>query len=366
MKHGLSTIRRLALGGVVSVFALAACVQVSAAKNLSYATLAADVYSPMQLDSWFMQEVTKRTEGRLTFSTFYNGTLLGAPDIMSGTGAGAADLGSIFPLSYNSSEYPISGVMMPLLTANPYAMMDAFMVIYNSNGRLREEYESRNLRVLYGGGYAENTLWTRMPIKTAADLDGKRLRAVGPIGEVYHLMGADVVALPWSESVEGVQRGVVDGMTTSPIDSSISAGLHDLLGNVTNAGELGPTGVQLTFINLDVWNALSPEDQKIIEEVASETTAKYRDILEPRIENAVSVIQTKIDAGQVEFSYFNDEQNLEFVEKAGKPLIDAWLAEMEKQGIDGQALLDEFNAAIESAEKAYPYETGIARLAKQN
>ena len=64
----------------------------------------------------YFDEVTKRTNGRVTFEYYYGGVLLKASDVYPGLSRGAVDIGYTVPAAFNPREYPLAGVTLPFVT----------------------------------------------------------------------------------------------------------------------------------------------------------------------------------------------------------------------------------------------------------
>jgi len=152
-------------------------------RKLTYATYIPDTFAMTKADIWFMDEVTKRTNGRITFEKYYSGSLLKASDILPGVASGAADIGNSVPSAYNRQDYPLSNITLPFVTTRVDSMTRAFKDLYDSNPQFRKEYESRGLKLLYAPAYGENTIWSTKEIAKPADVKGLRVRAVLAIGD---------------------------------------------------------------------------------------------------------------------------------------------------------------------------------------
>ena len=66
-------------------------------RKLTYVTFLADTFPMTKTDIWFMDEVTRRTNGRITFEKYFSGSLLKPSDILPGVSSGAADIGNSVP-----------------------------------------------------------------------------------------------------------------------------------------------------------------------------------------------------------------------------------------------------------------------------
>ena len=95
-----------------------------------------------------------------------------------------------------------------------------------------------------------------------------------------------------------------------------------------------------TNINLDTWNALSPELQKAVKEAGAETT----EMSWKRMETILIEKNNKdMRAAGVTVIENPPQEFLDFLQKAGKPALDELLV---KLGPNGPAMLDDFRRRI--------------------
>ena len=107
--------------------------------------------------------------------------------------------------------------------------------------------------------------------KTVEDFKGMRVRALAGIGEAMRKLGAVPTSVDATEVYTSLERGVVDGIgwvTLALTGLSLQDFLKYRIYPSYWQGDLGMT------INLDKWNALSPEARRIIEEEAIRSEAE--------------------------------------------------------------------------------------------
>lgn len=334
-----------------------------APRKLTYAHyLAANQGTLVEIDAWFMDEVTKRTNGRVTFERYYSGTLLKAVDIMPGVGAKAADIGTGAPGAYNRRDYPISSITLPFISSKLDSVIKSYRELYDSNDSFRKEYESRGVKLLYAPAYAENAVWSTKPIATPAQLKGLKIRALLSVGDVFAKLGASPVAMPWHEAIEGMQRGVIDAMSAAPIDTAVRGGLHEVAKYGGDVGDMGIYAMSTTVINLEVWNSLDPETQKVMQEVAAEMPQHYLKTLNADMDIAVGKLIERAKGGKFELQLFSEADAKRMRETVGKEVWQEWVQTVNKSGSDGQKILDEFIALTQKYDKLSDYESGFSRL----
>lgn len=125
-----------------------------------------------------------------------------------------------------------------------------------------EEFKKLNSVPLSGWTSSAYMLACREPIKTLADLKGKRVRATGGAAEFIKHLGGVPVGATLVEAVGLLQRGGLD----------CQYGIHDWLRTFGYADfakhltdhPLGLTGPAIGFmLNRDFWNKLTPDQKKL-------------------------------------------------------------------------------------------------------
>lgn len=344
--------------GVSSAILLTVASPANAEVTLTYATYFNANDPLVQVDTWFMEEVTKRTNGEVKFDTYFGGAMLGGPDIYPGLTKGAVDVGMSVPAAFQQGDYILTNVTLPYITDNSVAVTYAFNELLKELEPLRQEYHNQNIKLLYALGFSENTIWSNKPIRTIDDLKGMRIRSVMSIANALGMLGAVPVTMGFGNSVDALQRKVIDGFSSAPFLTSVSVGLQDFAPYVSDGGGMGVYAVSSTGMNKDKWDSLSPEAQKAIEEVAAEVPAHYAKLLDPMVEEAIVKIK---DAGKTEVIVMSDEEKAKVRDTVAQPLWDQWLAAASERGVDANAFLQRYRDLVAENAAHDKYIPGLAR-----
>lgn len=337
---------------------------VVAAEKLVYATFFADFYAGSKADIWFMEQVEKRSGGQITFERYWNQSLLRATDLMQGLSSGAADLVNASASIYNAKDYPLSGVVMPYLTTRGDSAMLAWNELYKNNADLRNEYESQGGKMLYGFSWSENSVWTKRPISKIEEFKGIKIRAVPPIAEPIRKLGGTPVALAWAEGIEALQRGVVDGVGSTPFDSAVHAGMHEVAKYGNDFGGTGIYTMGVVVMSLARYNKLSAEHRKIIDEVTAEMGVQTAKAQNASVDAAVDKLCAAKD--RLVVTRFSEEDRKKIYDIAGVGVQQDWLKRIKAETkVDGQALLDQFVGYVRQYEKESTYVPGYDRYEKK-
>jgi TRAP-type C4-dicarboxylate transport system substrate-binding protein len=176
------------------------------------------------------------------------------------------------------------------------------------------------------------------PIRTLEDLKGAKIRVPSrPINDALAALGATPVGMPVPQVPEAIQRGVVDGAVL-PYEVTRPLRVHELVNSHTEfAGDRGLyTVVFLFLMNKDKYDSLPADLKKVIDDNSGIPLAL--EVGEAWDKAEVPGRQAAKDLGD-QF-YVIDGAELERWKAGTQPVIDAWVAERNKAGDDGQALLD--------------------------
>lgn len=136
-----------------------------------------------------------------------------------------------------------------------------------------EEFRRLNSVPLAGWVAAPYQLLCREPIKSAAELKGKRIRATGGNAEMLNAAGAVTIAGTLTEAVNLLQRGGLD-CVLGAADWLRTFGYADFAKYVTDYS-LGMTGPAVgLMMSRDAWNKLTPQQREVHLRAAARLTAE--------------------------------------------------------------------------------------------
>jgi TRAP-type C4-dicarboxylate transport system substrate-binding protein len=347
---------RIIVAAMGTLLALGASAQEK--RELTYATFygSNDFYETSS--KYFMDEVTKRSDGKITFQPYYGGSLLKTAEMSTGISKGAADIGSGVPAAFNPREFPLSGVVLPFITENPYAATKAFAELYKENEDLQKEYSRNNQRLLWAIGSGENTVWTNKPIRTAEDLKGARIRAIIGVADAIMALGGTPISIPWVEALELVQRGGAEGVSGTPFNQSIVTKVFDMAPYGSNGGRMGVYTLVTWSINERTWNSFDDETKRIFNEVAESVPDHYFAEYEKEMDRTVKLAQE----AKVQYVPIEEAEVQRWKQVAQPVVTDKWLGQAKRSVSDPAALLDRFTALVKKHEAERPYVTGFDRL----
>jgi TRAP-type C4-dicarboxylate transport system substrate-binding protein len=221
----------------------------------------------------FADQVKERTNGEVTVQIYPNNSLIEEPTeqyqaIMQGT----TDM-SVFPLDYASGDVPAFSItLMPAMVAS-HAQAQNYQdaEIGERIDQMTEENGVKVLTWVWNAGAIGSK--TEEPILTPDDVRGGMVtRAAGPrVEQMLERVGFGLASMSSSEIYSAMQTGTLDSAITSTSSFS-SYRLHEQIKSYTS-----PTGgytfwfmFEPLIIGMDQFEQLTPEQQKIVEEVGAE------------------------------------------------------------------------------------------------
>ena len=173
------------------------------------------------------------------------------------------------------------------------------------------------------------------PPQSVADFDGKRLRALGGMGEAAKKLGATPSTMPASETYTALQRGTIDAIGFPYTYTFVSYKTEEISDWVTTNMKLGTVNCPTVF-NVDAWNALPDQYKELLNSLKDGAAAAMEAAYNAQDE--VNVKRWK-EEGKIQLVEIPEDEMAEFRRIAGKPVWDAWV-EDNKDDVPAQELLD--------------------------
>jgi len=265
----------------------------AAPKKLVFAHINPPPESAAVAFAWMAEEFNKRAKGALEMQ-FHGSTLLTKElEIMNAVKVGNIAIGN--PAGAAATVFPEMGVFLV-----PYLVRSYDQAYRMFNGAIGDQLdktfqEKYKVKVLCFFDYGFRHFWnSKRPIAEPKDLRGLKLRV--QLARVYadtiNGLGGNAVPMPWGEVITAAQSGVIDGADL-PIVNILALKAYEVSKYCSMTyHNYGPTA---NVINLDIWNGLKPEEQKLLLDVSREaqerirkdtesvdSLAKAKELLEPK------------------------------------------------------------------------------------
>lgn len=315
---------------VVAAALAAAPVATSAAEKWNIATPYPDASYVTSIVREFADTVRQDTNGEIDITVHAGASLYKLPEIKRAVQTGQIAGGELL-LGALANEDAIFGVaMMPFLTRD---LQDAAKLWEAARPFTEARFEKQGLKLLWGTIWPGQSLLTRKPVETFADLSGTKFRVQNPTtAELAERMGVTGVRVETADIPQAFLTGIIDGMYTSNETAATLKG-WDYLTHSYEANAWYP--INAIFMNLDLWNGLDDQTKAAITKAAEAAQAKSWAMAESETTKANDLL-TK---NGVKVQKPSDALMAEF-QDIGAAMRDTW---KEQAGPDGEALLKDYN-----------------------
>ena len=280
--RALSSIQRRSLvkGGLAGILAsgLAPSIARAEPKKLVMAHINALPESAAVAFDWQVAEVRKRSGGELDMQ-FFGSTLLNKElEIMNAVKSGNIAIGN--PAGAAATVFPEMGLFLV-----PYLVQNYDQAYKMFNGKIgdaldKQFQEKYKLKVLTFFDYGFRHFWTsKKPIVEPKDLRGQKIRVqqAKVFGDTINGLGGNAVPMAWGEVISAAKSGVIDGGDL-PVVNMIALKIFDVSKYCSMTfHNYGPS---VNVMNLEIWNSLTPTQQKLMADTSREAQAKCRQLTE--------------------------------------------------------------------------------------
>jgi len=267
-----------------------------------------DYYDPQV---WYMDEVEKRTEGRVVFDRMWGGSLTAPGESGAQLKSGLIDFTVISSL-FVPGEMPL----FEIDGASVFSPADTRVAnlvkwqLYEEFPELRAEIEQYNAVGLFVGGAGSYQIIANRPLATLEDYKGLKVGVVGRfMPRWYSSIGAIPITMPFIERWGALQTGILDASCLFPVYHYMY-NFHELC-KYHGMPNFGDQATGITIIRKEMWDKISPRDQEIMRQVAMEAMEQYS-VAYANQSNAEAIEALK--AAGVTFYDYTDQQRTEWAQ----------------------------------------------------
>jgi TRAP-type C4-dicarboxylate transport system substrate-binding protein len=354
MKNGLLVALSLLLAvGIVSISAAAP----APGKEMTLRFSAHVPESPATtFATYVMDEVTKRTNGRITWKKYWGGSLVGGKEALKSTSDGVVDMA--FGLwVYEPALLPLGAFdsVLPFNLPNVRTQAKIKREIYEKIPALNGELAAVNLApIITFIGLPPLGLVSLTPVDSLDDLKGKKIgHTMVDLTPILEAAGAVSVISSALEYYARLERGVIDGCILPLVISSVLK-LNEVAKHYTDLNLSTSVGFTL-WINLNTWNSLSPEDQKIFQQAGLEAENRQFaawDFLEKKLREEV---YPKAGVTLHKFPAADTEKWI----KALPDVVAEWANKMKSKGLPGWEIMNMYIELQEKEGWKFPRQWGM-------
>lgn len=289
----------------------------------------------------WMAEVTKRTNGEVTFEYFPSQQLGKAADMLTLTQTEVADIGYVAP-AYVSDKMVASEVaMLPGGFTTACQGTKAYLETARNGLVAAQDYGPNKIKLLLAVALPPYQILTaKTPVAAEPDLKGLKLRSTGGAQDLtLRSLGSIPVRMAAPETYESLSRGTLDGVLF-PLDSVVSYNVEKLVKFSTEGENFGSFIVAYS-VSDRAWNKLPAETRKIMLDVADETNRAAC----AAVDRQEAETKQKLQAAGVKFAPLPAEMKAKVATKLGD-VAAQWAKGLDGRGKKGGEVLKEFQALL--------------------
>lgn len=306
---------------------------------------------------WFADEVKKRSDGALEIEFHWGATLFSTKASLKGVSDGVADMGTIVGfmtpkelLLYNLGDLPVQA-------PNEWVAMRAFYELASTSPAMKKEFDKAGVVYITNFTTGPIQLICKNEIKSIEDLKGLKVRGSGPYGKAFQDLGAQVQSIGQNKVFQALDSGLID--CNQNYYYSIKA--YKQYEVAQNVLELN-WGANMSFgvvMNKASYDGLSADEKKVLSEVGAEFIDHMAKVMIASREKDKAQMVAGIDGKAIKVSHLPEKDRAKLV-AAGRKYIDAWMADATAAGVDGKAILAEYEANVAEygnamKSKGYPW-----------
>ncbi len=312
-----------------------------------------------QLDNWFLDEIVKRSDGRIQVQKFWAGSLHKVGQHLPAIRDGLSEI-SLISYGYYPSAVPLSRGLEWYYRGCNHAdsLLHVCRDIYSGTPELRQEWEGRNnSKVLYFTNWSYCPFIMKDPLPDVAALKGKKVRGYGIGADTVNRLGGQGMPIVAGEVYTSLERGILEGAFAFAFITAEKMKLHEQAPYIVEAGA-GAHAPTTVVMNLALWRSL-PDDLKDVINATVEDiyTWRYLELYSKLTEESVE----KMLAAGAKFSTWSDAEIKKATETVQPAQINEWVEKIAKpNNFDGatfQLKVDQLIQKYEPGRLKNPWET---------
>jgi TRAP-type C4-dicarboxylate transport system substrate-binding protein len=279
----------------------------------------------------FADEVKANAKGALEITVHSNQSLIKHPDILRAVSTGQVNIAE-FLLGQFSNEDPVFAADNVPFVAPGY---DAAWKFYQAQKPvLEKKLQGRGLRLLYAVAWPGQGLYTRDPLKSAADLKGQKMRTYSPLtSRLAELLGASGVQVQVTDVPQLFATGGMQAMVTSSATGTATKA-WEFVKNYTKTNAWNPKNV--IVVNERAFGRLPKDQQQALLKAAAAAEPRGWEMSKAREKEGDETLAkngvTVSDA---------NPQLKSALAKIGEQMASEW---EKSAGADGQAILKAYRS----------------------
>jgi TRAP-type transport system periplasmic protein len=296
----------------------------------------------------FARILETRSNNKVKFEIYFSETLAKGTELVSAVQNNIANAAFLRSFA-EPGKIPLATISeLPGISSDMWALLSAYTDLMNQDPLLAE-LSKYNMTPLSSVMIMEQQLIARVPIRSMADLQGKKVACSGIAADVIKGLGATAVNVAPPEQYEALLRGTVDCIC-APQDAIQAFKFYEagkyFIANVAIAPRVHPV-----VLNTDTWKSLPPDVQKAFKDAVPDLLKSAYETI--TIQTGGAAMKAMQD-NKVEMINFSDA-DLAVVQKARANYADKWAADTDAKGLPGKKILADYRALAAKYEPLSPY-----------
>jgi TRAP-type C4-dicarboxylate transport system substrate-binding protein len=292
----------------------------------------------------WIAEVEKRTGGKVKITPYFSSSLNPLPEAYSACKSGTADIVelnyTVVPGMLNMHE-----LLCEILPSTPWSKWSR--IHWEIYEKFKPQYDAEipGVKPLFTQSFGPATIgMLKKPIRSLADVKGTKIMAIGRASvDQLNALGFTVVEKYPPEFYTTLEKGVTDGAGLCREALYYEFGIAPLLKYIVDVHQANVNF--FAVMNMDKWNSLPPDVQKVFEDLGGLYAA---DLFDQAYYQA-----TRIDGPKETKEKYGTEiitlppEELAKWDALARPVHEKYLAEMEAKGLPARALYDEYYKLVD-------------------
>lgn len=221
----------------------------------------------------FAAAVEKNSKGGIKIAVYSGGELVPSSQILNAVKTGTIDIGR--GMGHHFTESKIGSVEsgLPMSWTSVEEAEDIYEK-YGLKNIVAEEYGQLGVKYLGPVWAAPYHFLGKRPITSIKTMRSMKIRAVGASAKMLKKIGINPVSVPVEDIYLSLTTGQIDGVLYGSAFEYKETKFYEGARFFNNTPILNPI-VDTLVINQKLWNAFSPEQQKIVQDAADVLRSSY-------------------------------------------------------------------------------------------
>ncbi|MDA0226089.1 MAG: TRAP transporter substrate-binding protein DctP, partial [Proteobacteria bacterium] len=275
------------------------------------------------------KEAARRTGGNFTIKIAYANQLSPERENLDSIKIGAIE-GAMFCSSYHPAKNPgLTGLDLPFLPLNNLDIGQTVYEAYYQHPFIRAEMAKWNAVLIMGALLPQfEFMGVGDPLLKLEDWKGKRVRALGGLGEAMRAIGASPTTTTASEVYTSLDRGTVVAASFPFSYAHAAFKLHEISKWYTE--NLSPGAVNCpTVFSQTAWDKLPPQYRQLIADLKPAAYDALKNAYKAADEKNIPMFKKKLIAVR-----YSEAELDRFRALGGKPVWDKWIRENSEKRAD--------------------------------